>query len=70
MMGVASMWGIAVPLAYYLGIHLEMGLLGVWIAFTVDEWVRGLLMYLRWRSKVWQSKSLVKPSGEAMATSA
>ncbi|KRF05943.1 MATE family efflux transporter [Paenibacillus sp. Soil766] len=70
MMGVVSMWGIAVPLAYYLGIHLEMGLLGVWVAFTVDEWVRGLLMYLRWRSRVWQSKSLVKPSGEALAHSA
>ncbi|CAN7401941.1 MATE family efflux transporter [Paenibacillus sp. LjRoot56] len=69
MMGVVSMWGIAVPLAYYLGIHLEMGLLGVWIAFTVDEWVRGLLMYLRWRSRVWQSKSLVKPSGELLAHS-
>ncbi|OAS14256.1 MATE family efflux transporter [Paenibacillus oryzisoli] len=70
MMGVVSMWGIAVPLAYYLGIHLEMGLLGVWVAFTVDEWVRGLLMYLRWRSRVWQSKSLVKSSGEALAQSA
>ncbi|NQX61582.1 MATE family efflux transporter [Paenibacillus qinlingensis] len=70
MMGVVSMWGIAVPLAYYLGIHMEMGLLGVWIAFTVDEWVRGLLMYLRWRSRVWQSKSLVKPSGEALAQTA
>lgn len=70
MMGVVSMWGIAVPLAYYLGIHLEVGLLGVWVAFTVDEWVRGLLMYLRWRSRVWQSKSLVKPSGEALAHSA
>lgn len=59
LMGVVSMWGIAVPLAYWLGIHLEMGLLGVWIAFTVDEWVRGLMMYLRWKSRVWQRKSLV-----------
>ncbi|MDR6548969.1 MATE family efflux transporter [Paenibacillus qinlingensis] len=67
MMGVVSMWGIAVPLAYYLGIHQEMGLLGVWIAFTVDEWVRGLLMYVRWRSRVWQTKSLVRPSGEVLA---
>ncbi|MNY59503.1 MATE family multidrug exporter [compost metagenome] len=62
------MWGIAVPLSYYLGIHLEMGLLGVWIAFTVDEWTRGLLMYLRWRSRVWQSKSLVKPKAEGLPT--
>lgn len=69
MMGVVSMWGIAVPFSYWLGIHLEMGLLGVWIAFTVDEWTRGLLMYLRWRSRVWQSKSLVRPSGEALVNS-
>jgi putative MATE family efflux protein len=68
MMGVVSMWGIAVPLSYWLGIHLEMGLLGVWIAFTVDEWTRGVLMYLRWRSRVWQSKSLVRPSGDVVTT--
>ncbi|MNQ80230.1 Multidrug resistance protein NorM [compost metagenome] len=70
LMGVISMWGIAVPLSYYLGIHLEMGLLGVWIAFTADEWTRGLLMYLRWRSRVWQTKSLVKPKTEGLATTA
>ncbi|OCT12014.1 MATE family efflux transporter [Paenibacillus pectinilyticus] len=68
MMGVVSMWGIAVPLAYWLGIHMGMGLLGVWIAFTVDEWTRGLLMYLRWRSRVWQSKSLVTHNVEKLAS--
>lgn len=62
-MGVLSMWGVAVPLAYFLGIHLKMGLLGVWIAFAVDEWLRGLIMYLRWRSRVWETKALVKPIG-------
>ncbi|RTE04865.1 MATE family efflux transporter [Paenibacillus whitsoniae] len=67
MMGAVSMWGISVPLAYYLGIHEEMGLLGVWIAFAADEWTRGVLMYWRWRSRVWQSKALVKPSGEVLA---
>ncbi|WP_409347189.1 MATE family efflux transporter [Paenibacillus sp. MBLB4367] len=59
--GVVSMWGIAVPLAYYLGVHVQMGLLGVWIAFTVDEWLRGLIMLLRWRSRAWEKKALVKP---------
>lgn len=62
LMGILSMWGIAVPLAYWLGIVMKMGLLGVWVAFAVDEWVRGLLMYLRWKSRVWQSKALVKPT--------
>ncbi|OPH57293.1 MATE family efflux transporter [Paenibacillus ferrarius] len=62
-MGVISMWGVAVPLAYWLGIHLGMGLLGIWIAFVVDEWLRGILMYLRWKSGAWKSKALVKPVG-------
>ncbi|MDQ0897303.1 putative MATE family efflux protein [Paenibacillus sp. V4I7] len=62
LMGILSMWGIAVPLAYWLGIVMKMGLLGVWVAFAVDEWVRGLFMYLRWKSRVWQSKALVKPN--------
>lgn len=66
-MGVLSMWGVAVPLAYWLGIHMEMGLLGVWIAFAVDEWLRGLIMYLRWKSRVWESKALVKPIGGGVA---
>lgn len=57
--GVLSMWGLSVPLAYLLGIHWEMGLLGVYIAFAVDEWLRGLIMFFRWRSKVWMDKSLV-----------
>ena len=61
LMGVISMWGVSVPLAYFLGIYLEIGLLGIWIAFTVDEWLRGLIMLLRWRSRAWEKKALVKP---------
>ncbi|WP_379138700.1 MATE family efflux transporter [Paenibacillus sp. sgz500958] len=61
LMGVISMWGISVPLAYVLGVHLGIGLFGVWIAFTVDEWIRGIIMLLRWRSRAWEKKALVKP---------
>ncbi|MFL0449496.1 MATE family efflux transporter [Bacillus altitudinis] len=52
-MAIISMWGIGLPIAYLLGIQLEMGLIGVWISFIVDEWVRGIFMYRRWRSRVW-----------------
>lgn len=62
MMGVFSMWGVCVPLAYWLGIHLHMGLLGIWIAFTVDEWLRGLIMLARWKSGAWARKSFVHPA--------
>ncbi|MNZ35749.1 Multidrug resistance protein NorM [compost metagenome] len=62
LMGVISMWGVSVPLAYILGVHLGIGLFGIWIAFTVDEWLRGLIMLLRWRSRAWEKKALVKPA--------
>ncbi|MCM3139102.1 MATE family efflux transporter [Bacillus safensis] len=52
-MAMISMWGIGLPIAYLLGIQLEMGLIGIWISFIVDEWVRGIFMYRRWRSRVW-----------------
>jgi putative MATE family efflux protein len=54
LMGACSMWGVAVPLAWLLGIHLGWGLPGVWVALTCDEWVRGLAMYGRWKSRVWE----------------
>jgi len=58
--GVLSMWGICVPLAYFLGIHQGLGLPGIWIAFIVDEWFRGITMYYRWKSRVWEKKVLVQ----------
>lgn len=61
LMGVLSMWGVSVPLAYLLGVHFEFGLLGIWIAFAADEWLRGVIMLLRWRSRAWEKKALVKP---------
>ena len=36
------MWGVAVLLSYFFGITLGMGLLGVWLAQGLDEWIRGL----------------------------
>lgn len=54
-MAVISMWGISVPLGYYLGVTLEMGLLGVWLGFAADEWVRGIAMLLRWKSGAWRA---------------
>lgn len=56
-MAVISMWGISVPLGCYLGIYLEWGLVGVWIGFTADEWVRGIAMVLRWKSLAWQKSA-------------
>ena len=63
--GIASMWGVSVPLAYVLGILFDLGLVGIWLAFTADEWLRGLLVYWRWKSNVWRTKSFVKKEATA-----
>lgn len=69
LMGILSMWGIAVPLSYFLGIYLGYGLPGVWVSFIVDEWFRGILMVFRWRSRVWEKKVLVRPQEQPDLTS-
>ncbi|WP_078548337.1 MATE family efflux transporter [Litchfieldia alkalitelluris] len=56
--GILSMWGVSVPLAYILGIHFEFGLVGIWCAFIVDEWFRGVLMLWRWRQGKWRQQTI------------
>ncbi|CAG9623475.1 MATE family efflux transporter [Sutcliffiella rhizosphaerae] len=58
--GILSMWGVAVTVSYILGIHFGLGLIGVWIAMILDEWLRGIIMLLRWRSRIWVNKSFVQ----------
>ena len=35
-------------------IQWNMGITGIWIAFIIDEWIRGLLMVIRWRQGKWR----------------
>ena len=59
--GIVSMWGIGVFGSYLLGLKLGLGLVGVWMALATDEWLRGIVMLLRWRSGAWQSHTFVTP---------
>lgn len=59
MIGVTVMWGVLVPLAYLFGIVLGFGLPGIWMAMLIDEWIRGSLMFFRWKRKRWMNKRLV-----------
>ena len=58
-MGIIFMWGVSVPLAYFLAIYQGFGLIGIWLAFLADEFLRGLANTLRWKSKKWIEKTLV-----------
>ena len=55
------------PLAWFLGLHLGWGLPGVWLALTVDEWVRGIMMYLRWKSRSWKKHAHAMRPGVAVS---
>jgi len=57
--GLIFMWGIGVGGAWFLGIQMGLGLAGVWIAIAADEWIRGIVISLRWKSGAWKSKALV-----------
>lgn len=58
--GIFFQWSIAVGVSYLLGITFGLGLIGMWIGFTLDENVRALILRRRWKSKRWATKSLVK----------
>jgi putative MATE family efflux protein len=58
--GIASMWGIGVLFAFIFGLVLDFGVIGIWLAISMDEWIRGIIMLFRWKSKVWQEKAIVK----------
>lgn len=51
--GAASMAIVLAGGSWLLGAHLGWGLVGVWIAYTADEWIRGLLMWRRWATLGW-----------------
>lgn len=57
--GILSMWGISVTFAWFFGLFLDLGLVGIWIGFIADEWLRGLIMINRWRGKKWIDKRFV-----------
>jgi putative MATE family efflux protein len=51
--GALSMAVVLAGGSWWLGAHLGLGLVGVWIAYAADEWLRGLLMWRRWATLRW-----------------
>ena len=58
-LGMASMWGVSVLLGYLFGIVFDFGLIGIWIAMALDEIVRGVVVYIRWKRGTWRGKRIV-----------
>lgn len=57
MVGAGSMLVVLAGGSWLLGEVLGLGLVGIWIAYAADEWIRGLLMWRRWARLGWVPKA-------------
>ncbi|MDD3206743.1 MAG: MATE family efflux transporter [Lachnospiraceae bacterium] len=53
---IASMWIFRIAAAYILTVQLGMGLMGVWIAMTIDWAFRAICYTIRYRGNSWLKK--------------
>ena len=53
-------WGVAVVGSYILGISFALGIIGIWIAMTIDELCRGVIFTIRFKKGKWKKYNLVK----------
>lgn len=51
---IASCWIFGVGAAYLFSIVFGWGIVGIWIAYAVDELVRGTLYLIRWKTGKWR----------------
>lgn len=57
-LSIISMWVFRIAFSYIIAVRMGMGVLGVWIAMTIDWAVRAVLFIIRYRGKRWQHKSV------------
>ena len=60
LIGMATMWVVGIGVGYSCGVALSLGVAGVFAGTMADECLRGLIIYVRWRSGSWRGKAMVK----------
>ena len=58
LVSIISCWVCSVFMCYLFAIVFDLGLIGCWLAFIMDEWTRGILCFIRWKSGKWQLKKV------------
>lgn len=51
---ICSCWTFSIGLAYFLSIRCKMGLVGLWIGLSIDESIRAIVTYIRWKRGKWK----------------
>lgn len=59
LVSIFSMAAFRIAFGYLLGSVVGLGVIGVWLAMQIDWVFRIICFVLRWRSGVWQAKTLV-----------
>lgn len=59
LVGLIVQWSVGVLFGYLFGIVLGFGLIGMWIAFALDEDIRGIIFVRRWNSMKWAKHKFV-----------
>lgn len=52
---LVGIWGVRIGIGYFLGIIMNFGLFGVWIAYAIDITVRAFLLVIRFNHGKWES---------------
>ncbi len=66
MISIIVTYCFTVPMSFVIGVYAGYGLVGVWIVFILDEWIRAIILYIRWKKESWRdirifdSKELTK----------
>lgn len=60
LIAVVFMYLFAVFGSYIFGIKLQWFIVGSWIGLAMDECMRAILMGIRWKSRIWEQKVLLK----------
>ncbi|MDL2288916.1 MATE family efflux transporter [Oscillospiraceae bacterium OttesenSCG-928-F05] len=57
---VASGWIVSVLGSYTVGVWLAVGLTGIYCMIAADEWVRAVILTVRWKIGGWKARNLLK----------
>lgn len=55
---IISMWTFRIGFSFVLAKYFSMGVFGVWVAMTIDWFVRMLFFVFRYRGTKWEFKSV------------
>jgi len=67
--GTSLMWCVGMGACLGLCFGLGWGVVGIWTGMAVDEWVRALVNWRRWRSGHWKGKGVARRDVEFRSSS-